>query len=149
MKKKFSMETNRFTLPVRVYYEDTDAGGVVYHSNYINFMERARTEWLRELGFAQDVLARELGVIFLVRSLQVDYLRAARFNDLLLVQTSIEKMERTSLYFQHDIYRQNIENDDAHEHLISAAVRVVCVDACRFRPSAIPLSIKGKLSSDH
>ena len=76
-----------FQWPVRVYYEDTDSGGVVYYANYLRFMERARTEWMRELGFEQDVLIREEGVIFAVRSAKVDYLRPALFNDELNVVT--------------------------------------------------------------
>ncbi len=149
MKTEVFGNTHHFTLPVRVYYEDTDAGGVVYHSNYINFMERARTEWLRNLGYEQDSLIREQGIVFVVRSLQVEYLRPARFNELLLVQTSIHDMGRTSIQFRQDIWRQAVNQDAGGEHLISGIVRVVCVDAERFRPTAIPPAIRGKLSSDH
>ncbi len=70
-----------FTFPVRIYYEDTDSGGVVYYANYLKFMERARTEWLRALGFEQDQLLEQEGVIFAVRSVTVDYNAPARFND--------------------------------------------------------------------
>ena len=80
-----SVTDGHFVWPVRVYYEDTDTGGVVYYANYLRFMERARTEWLRSLGFEQDALAREAGVIFAVRSAALEYLRPARFNDLLQV----------------------------------------------------------------
>ncbi len=78
-----------FRWPVRVYYEDTDAGGVVYHANYLLFMERARTEWLRALGFEQDALRREAGVQFSVRRATIDYLRPALFNDLLTVTVAL------------------------------------------------------------
>jgi acyl-CoA thioester hydrolase len=83
-------DQNTFALPVRVYFEDTDLAGVVYYANYLKFMERARTEWLRARGFEQDALIRELGIVFAVRSVQVDYLRPARFNELLEVRASVK-----------------------------------------------------------
>lgn len=137
-----------FTLPVRVYYEDTDAGRVVYHSNYINFMERARTEWLRSLGYEQDVLIREQGIVFVVRSVQVDYLKPALFNDLLLVEAAIHEIGRTSVHFRQNIWREN-KSEQTLEHLIAGIVRVVCVDFESFRPTAIPSEIRGKFSGEH
>ena len=148
MKTEIPENLNSFTLPVRVYYEDTDAGGVVYHSNYISFMERARTEWLRSLGYEQDVLIREQGIVFVVRSVQVDYLKPARFNDLLLVEARIHEIGRTSVHFQQNIWRKNNFSQEC-EHLIAGVVRVVCVDAERFRPLPIPSEIRGKFSGEH
>lgn len=134
--------TFNFTLPVRVYYEDTDAGGVVYHSNYINFMERSRTEWLRSLGFEQDTLIQEWRIAFVVRSLQVDYLKPARFNDLLYVEASVGELGRTSVQFKHHISRKTA---DGHEDLFTGSVHVVCIDIDRFRPTAIPTELREKL----
>ena len=148
MKNALHTNTFAFDWPVRVYYEDTDAGGVVYHSTYLNFMERARTEWLRQLGFEQDQLNSGLGVLFVVRNIQIDYLKPARFNELLTVRTSLCGLERASIHFQQDILRTPNDGSTA-EHLIAATVRVVCIDAERFRPKAIPPAIKGALSRDH
>jgi len=86
----------RSVWPVRVYYEDTDAGGVVYYANYLKFLERARTEWLRELGYEQDTLMQD-GIIFAVRRVTIDYLRPARFNQLLEVQTTVISLGATEL----------------------------------------------------
>ncbi len=91
---------DRFVWPVRVYYEDTDSGGVVYYANYLKFMERARTEWLRGRGFEQDALLHEQRLMFAVRSLTVDYHRPARFNDLLLVRSAVVQAGGASLVFE-------------------------------------------------
>ena len=92
-----------FTWQVRVYYEDTDSGGVVYYANYLRFMERARTEWMRALGFEQDRLIREDGILFAVRSANVEFLRPARFNDLLSVGLDVVHRGRASLTFSQTI----------------------------------------------
>jgi acyl-CoA thioester hydrolase len=120
-----------FILPVRVYYEDTDAGGVVYHSNYLNFFERARTEMLRDLGFEQDELHEKNGVIFAVRSMQIEYLRPAKFNDLLAVSATISQTKKASLTFE-----QIIKRDDVT--LCTASCRIACLDADKLQPTAIP-----------
>lgn len=148
MKMETPNNLNGYSLPVRVYYEDTDAGKVVYHSNYINFMERARTEWLRSLGYEQDRLMLEQGIVFVVRSLQVDYLKPALFNDLLSVDVAIHELGRTSIHFRQNIWRNN-PFENKREHLIAGIVRVVCVDADSFRPTAIPSEIRGKFSGEH
>ncbi len=122
-----------FEWPVRVYYENTDAGGVVYHSQYLNFMERARTEWLRALGFEQDELARREQVIFVVRRVEVDFRRSARFNDALVVSVELQEQRRVSLMLAQRIHR---ESDG--ELLIHGRVQVACVHARRFRPVPIP-----------
>jgi acyl-CoA thioester hydrolase len=131
-----------FSIPVRVYYEDTDAGGVVYYANYLRFMERARTEWLRDLGFEQDELSRNEGVVFAVRSANVEFIKAARFNELLNVTVERVKHGKASLTLQQQVLR-----DD--ELVCSSEVRLACVDQVSFVPKAIPASIMKKLSSKH
>ncbi|HRD65600.1 MAG TPA: tol-pal system-associated acyl-CoA thioesterase [Candidatus Competibacter sp.] len=124
---------DKFVWPVRVYYEDTDSGGVVYYANYLKFMERARTEWLRTRGFEQDALLQEQRLMFAVRSLTVDYRRPARFNDLLAVVSEMVETRGASLLFE-----QTIRRDASAEALCSARVRVACIDAESFRTRRIP-----------
>ena len=120
-----------FTWTVRVYYEDTDAGGIVYYANYLKFFERARTEWLRSLGIhQQDLLANEAAA-FVVRSASVDYLGAARLDDELTLRLSIEKLGRASVQFAQQAWRGDTL-------LASANVKVGCVDASTLRPRSIP-----------
>lgn len=140
---------NRFLYPVRVYYEDTDSGGVVYYANYLKFMERARTEWLRSLGFEQDALIREEGVLFAVRSVQIDYHKPARFNDLLEVMASLTERGRASLTFAQEVRRSS--ESAGHELgplLCSASVRIACLDASSMRPCAIPEKIVREISRE-
>jgi len=127
-----------FTWPVRVYYEDTDAGGVVYHSNYLNFMERARTEWLRALGFEQPQVKVELGVIIVVHSLSVEFKRPAYFNDMLEVHCRLTKVGHGSIEME-----QKIICD--HHLLIKAQVKLAFVNAQTFKPLAIPVGIKSAM----
>jgi len=112
-----------FLWPIRVYYEDTDCGGVVYHSNYLKFMEQARTEWLRNLGLEQDVLIEKYGVIFAVKSLSIDYIKPALFNQKLKVETIVEKAGKVSLLFNQKIYLD--EEKNKCELLTSADVKIV------------------------
>lgn len=109
-----------FELPIRVYYEDTDAGGIVYHANYLSYFERARTELLRELGFEQDELMAQ-GIAFVVKQLTVDYHHPAKFNDSLKVQTQISQLRRASLGFAQEIFcsQGNL--------ICSGNVQVVCI----------------------
>jgi acyl-CoA thioester hydrolase len=125
-----------FHWPVRVYYEDTDSGGVVYYANYLKFMERARSEWLRSLGFEQDVLNARHGIIFAVRSVAVEYLRPARFNDLLSIGVQLGDRRAAELQFMQSVRRAAA--DGADELLCTAAVRLVCLDSRSFRPRRIP-----------
>lgn len=120
-----------FNYPIRVYYEDTDAGGVVYHANYLKFFERARTEMLRALGYEQDWLKANAGIIFVVRSLQIDYSRPALFNDLLQVSAEVIESKKASFTF-----RQQISRGD--EVLCSGSIRIACLNADSLRPKAIP-----------
>ena len=120
-----------FVWPVRVYYEDTDAGGVVYYANYLKFFERARSEMLRRLGFEQDELIDKQAVIFVVRSVQVDYLKPARFNEQLEVGAEVSSIKKASLVFDQKITR-------AEELLCQAVIRIACLDAETMRPKMIP-----------
>ena len=106
-----------FRWPVRVYYEDTDNGGVVYYANYLKFMERARTEWLRSLGLEQDQLIREQGIIFAVTSVQVDYLKPALFNQLLSVSAEIIETGKASLTFKQEV--TNLSSETENDSTIS------------------------------
>ena len=121
----------KFDWPVQVYWEDTDAGGVVYHSQYLNFMERARTEFLRNLGLMQTTLRDDLGILFVVRDIQIRFKKPAKFDDALKVNTALLKVGRSLLEFEQNIYRGD-------EHLIAAKVDVVCIGADSFRPVSIP-----------
>jgi len=120
-----------FVWPVRVYWEDTDAGGVVYYANYLKFMERARSEWLRAFGFEQDVLRDEAGIVFVVRRVEIDYLSPARFNEQLEVSVRLHEMGRASLSVRQELIRGSTR-------LAEAAVTLACVDAIRFKPVKIP-----------
>ena len=121
----------KFDWPVQVYYEDTDAGGVVYHSQYLNFMERARTEFLRSLGLMQTTMRNDLGVLFVVRDIQIRFKKPAKFDDQLKVNSQLVSVGRSQLVFEQNIYRGD-------EHLIAAKVDVVCIGADSFKPVSIP-----------
>jgi len=128
------LSTTLFRWPVRVYYEDTDAGGVVYHASYVAFYERARTEMLRQHHFnQQDLLAERIA--FVVRRMTVDYLAPARLDDLLEIQSEITSMRGTSM-----VFTQRIVNADGRV-LNEAEVLVVCVDLLSMKPRALPKSI--------
>jgi len=128
------VSTSLFSWPVRVYYEDTDAGGVVYHASYIAFYERARTEMLRKQGFSQQVLLAE-HVAFVVRKMTVEYLAPARLDDLLEIQSEVKSMRGASMVFSQRIL--NAEN----QVLNQAEVLIVCVDLSLMKPRALPKSI--------
>lgn len=122
-----------FIWPVRVYWEDTDASGVVYHANYLRWFERARTEWLRARGHDQESLRTRLGIAFTVASLEIRYLRPARLDDALDVAVEIPAPRRASLTFV-----QRLCRSAGGELLAEAQVKVGCVDAASFRPRALP-----------
>ncbi len=128
-----------FTWPVRVYWEDTDAGGVVYYANYLKFLERARSEWLRSLDIHQTELAAQEGVLFVVRRVEADYLKPARFDDALRVHCYITEVGRASLIMEQQILRGD-------EVLLFAQVKLACVSATGMRPAKIPLHLLVKLS---
>jgi len=128
------------TLKVRVYYEDTDAGGIVYYANYLKFMERARTEWLRELGYEQDKLM-EQSIAFVVKRVEMHNHAPARFNQLLSIESQIVELKGASLTF-----RQLIK--DPHDKLIvSADIKIACVDPVVMKPRKVPATLLGDLSS--
>ena len=127
-----------FTWTVRVYYEDTDAGGIVFYANYLKFFERARTEWLRAVGVSQQELARDEGAIFVVRSAAVDYHAPARLDDVLKLTLNIEKLGRASVSFVQQAWC-------GETLLASAAVKVGCVDAATLRPRSLPDTTAAKM----
>lgn len=127
------MTREPFLWPVRVYYEDTDAGGVVYYANYLKFFERARTEYLRSLGFEQDELRACYGILFAVRAIEVDYRAPARFNDRLWVSARPAEVRRASLTFGQEIGRVGEDSP-----LCAARVKIACLDAECLRPRPVP-----------
>jgi len=129
-----------FSWPIRVYYEDTDGGGVVYHANYLRFCERARTEWLRSLGYEQTDLRTEFDMVFVVRRAVLQYLRPARFNDALTVEARLVKTGRSLLVFEQVVWR-------GEEKLVEAQVEVVCVHAGQFKPMAIPEQVRKRIQN--
>jgi len=123
--------TTPFILPIRVYYEDTDAGGVVYHANYLHFFERARTEMLRDLGFEHTKLRTEYGVIFAVKNIICDFIRPAKLDDFLHASTEIKQVKKASLIFEQTLQRDEIT-------LCTARCQIVCLNTDTFLPTAIP-----------
>ena len=128
-----------FLWKVRVYYEDTDLGGVVYHANYLRFMERARTEWLRSLGFEQDLLRDQHRVLFVVVDADLHFRRPARFNDELTVSAEVTKRSAASLTL-----RQVVQGPDGTA-LCEGDIRVACIDADSFRPRPMPDEIQREI----
>ncbi|MBW3696639.1 tol-pal system-associated acyl-CoA thioesterase [Vibrio sp. T187] len=127
-----------FKWPVTVYYEDTDAGGVVYHSNYIKFLERARTELLRSVGISQKTLLEQnIGVV--VRHIDIDFIQGAKLDDQLQVVTTISELKRASI-----IFCQEIVNPGG-KALCKAMVKVACIDSQKMKPKAMPQSIISEL----
>jgi len=125
--------------PVRVYHEDTDTAGIVYYANYLKFMERARTEWLRGLGFEQTVLARQHNTVFVVRALTIDYLQAARFNDELAVTVELLVVRGSLIEIAQTIRRTG-------QVVVTAVVKLACVNTQSFKPVRIPQAIREKLA---
>lgn len=126
-----------FIWPVRVYYEDTDNGGVVYYANYLKYMERARTEWLRALGVEQDDLIKEYDLIFAVRSAQVEFRKPARFNQLLNVSAAIAKPGKASIIFEQKITPAG----DGNVVLCEGQIKIASLSASTFQPKPMPAAI--------
>ncbi|MFK8081830.1 MAG: tol-pal system-associated acyl-CoA thioesterase [Granulosicoccus sp.] len=124
-----------FSIPIRVYIEDTDAGGIVYYANYLKYMERARTEWLRSMGFELDVLQEQHRTLFVVRSVNIDYLMPARFNDQIIATLEVEQLKGASMSC-----KQAIICDD--RLLTRASVSLACVNADTLGPCSIPNTIR-------
>jgi acyl-CoA thioester hydrolase len=127
-----------FNWPIRVYYEDTDAGGIVFYANYLKFFERARTEWLRACGIEQGRLAKETGTLFIVCGTALDYRSPARLDDLLTIVSRIERLGRASVDFVQEAWRDGTL-------LATSTVRVGCVDAAALRPTAIAPAVLAAL----
>lgn len=129
-----------FNWPIRVYYEDTDSGGVVYHARYLSFMEQARTEWLRSFGIEQDNLLRQHDCLFAVRDIQIAYRKPALFNDMLQIETALVTLKKASFIFEQIIRRQQTV-------LCQATVTVACLQASTFMPQGIPSFLSKELKS--
>jgi acyl-CoA thioester hydrolase len=126
--------TARFSWPVRVYYEDTDLGGVVYYANYLKFLERARSEWLRHLGVSQSRLLETERLLFAITAVEVRYLKPARFEDELTVTVELDRLRRASMSFRQAICRAGADE----ELLCTAEVTAACLDADTMRPRPLP-----------
>ena len=133
------IDTHAHHWPIRVYYEDTDAGGVVYHSQYLNFLERARTEWLRHLGFEQTDLRDNLNVIIVVHSLQIAFKKPAKFNDCLMVKSRLTALGNSSWQCAQTIYRH--ADLLGEELLIEAQVKAAFINNISFKPTRIPAAV--------
>jgi len=132
-----------FSWPVRIYYEDTDTGGVVFYANYLKFFERARTEWLRAAGVNQGELSASHGVVFIVKSTTVDYHCPARLDDELKLTVVIERMGRASVHFVQEAWRIT---GLSKELLATGRIKVGCVDTVGLRPCAIPDDVLTKIT---
>jgi acyl-CoA thioester hydrolase len=128
-----------FSHPVRIYWEDTDAGGVVYHAQYLAFLERARSEWMRAQGYGQEQLRQKHDLLFAVRAMQLDFLKPARLDDALAVTATLRECRRASVIFAQEIRRGD-------QRLLTATVRVAALGT-DFRPTAIPQSLYDELNA--
>lgn len=131
-----------FSWKVRVYYEDTDAGGVVFYANYLKFFERARTEWLRHAGVGQQALTQSDGVMFVVKSTSVNYIAPARLDDELKLTVMVERFGRASVEFNQQAWRRDETGDTL---LAEGRIKVACVACASFKPCAIPSSVRDQL----
>lgn len=129
------MAISVFQFPIRVYYEDTDAGGVMYHARYLHFFERARTEYLRTLGFSQQALLNEHNLAFVVKSMTIDYRAPARLDDLLSVETAVSELKGATILFTQSLQKARLV-------LCTATVKVACVDLGKMKPTALPAEVK-------
>ena len=129
-----------YSFPVRVYFESTDAGGVVYHAEYLKFLERARTEWLRHLGFDHQALAREHRSLFVVTAAAIDFSRPARLDDNLAVSVRLESLGKVRCVFAQEIRRDG-------EILVKATITVACVAGENFKPAEIPGPLRKKMEA--
>jgi len=123
-----------FSWPTRVYWEDTDAGGVVFHGQYVSFLERARTEWMRSLGFGQAAMRESHDLVFAIRDMQVEFLRPARLDDALQVDVELRACRGASLVFAQAVRR-------GEERILVAQVRAAALSAASFRPRPIPRAV--------
>jgi len=129
-----------YSFPVRVYFENTDAGGVVYHGEYLKFMERARTEWLRHLGFDHQALSRNHRTVFVVASAAIEFAKPARLDDNLAVSVRLESLGKVRC-----VFAQEVRRDD--EVLVKGKVTVACVTGENFKPTQIPEALRRKMEA--
>ena len=129
-----------FSWPARVYWEDTDAGGVVYHAQYLAFLERARTEWLRSCGYEQGHMSENIDMVFAVRSMNIEFLKPAKLDDLLTVRITLSECRRASFTAQHEIWR-------GQELLLTGSALIACLSASKFKPKAIPKPLLGVIQN--
>ena len=135
---EFEHNAQQFNWPVRVYHEDTDGAGVVYYANYLRYFERARTEWLRALGFEQPELAVQHQVVFVVRSINVEYLLPARFNDALKISVELDNAGASQITMTQRVFRGD-------EVLVEARVRLACINQADMKPVRMPKPLSAKI----
>ena len=138
------MPAAEFTWTIRVYYEDTDTGGIVFYANYLKFFERARTEWLRTAGVGQEALAQEMGMMFVVRNTALDYHAPARLDDELNISVTVERLGAASVQFFQEAWR---ETTTGRQRLCSGRIKIACVDTQTLRPGAIPASVIDRIKT--
>lgn len=141
-----ALRESSFRWPVRVYYEDTDTGGIVFYANYLKFFERARTEWLRAAGIGQQALADKENILFVVKSAHVDYHSAARLDDELAISVEVERLGRATVNFLQQAWRMQ---DGTPVLLCSASIKVGCVAAPSLRPTAMPDATLAQIRARH
>ena len=129
-----------FSLPVRVYYEDTDAGGIVYYANYLKFAERARTEWLRQIGFEQNEIRARTGTIIVVKRASIDYKKSALLDDMLHIECQLRDLGKTRMTMQQRVLR-------GESLLANVEVELVCVDAQALRPAPWPAELEAAFTA--
>jgi acyl-CoA thioester hydrolase len=143
MTTSFAPDRILFRFPLRIYWEDTDAGGIVFYANYLKFFERARTEWLRSLGHEQEKLRAETGTVFVVTDTRVRYLKPARLDDLLSVTVALEHAGRAMMTIAQQAFRPSPSGEN--ELLAEGTIRIGCVNAGTFKPQRIPNAIAASL----
>jgi acyl-CoA thioester hydrolase len=144
---KSTPQVTAFVIPLRIYYEDTDAGGVVYYANYLKFFERCRTEWLRAVGHQQADLLRDPGIAFVVRSASIDYLKPARLDDQLVVGLEVERLSHAQIFFRQYVRRADEQTGGDGEDLVRAKIHIVCVNSALMKATAIPSFLRSKLEA--
>jgi len=134
-----------FSIPVRIYFEDTDAGGVVYYANYLKYLERCRSEWLRAIGCDQAELLRDPGIAFVVRSVNLEYRKPARLDELLSVELELERLSKVQIFFRQRIRRARASG--GWDDLVIGTIQVVCVSCAPMKATSIPAPLRAKLEA--
>ncbi len=144
---KHQQSPNAFAITIRIYYEDTDAGGVVYYANYLKFLERCRSEWLRSIGHDQTDLLRDPGIAFVVRSVSLEFLKPARLDEQLTVSLEVEKTTRSQIFFRQHIRRSSTLVEGGWDEMTSGKIQIVCVDSAKMKIVSIPAFLRSKLET--